>query len=257
LSPSNRLQQQQPSPHETPYVNNQEAILKYILSQPDIAEQVMRQYGVGNVSTSGVASKQTLQQSNLQYQTQPSPSQQQYAVQSPTQVTFQQPMFQPTYHQQQQQQAPMQFHQPTTQQQPQVQFYQPGTQQQHQLPHQQQPRQTLSSVIHYLPNNTNQPSTPIQQTNEQFQFITPNDIDTIPSQFLEKINILNLTDGSLNQLTANSAQQQMTTDEVKKELLRYLYFLIVHILILQKRNPKVFFYFTILNDVINLIFILN
>jgi hypothetical protein len=220
LSPSNRLQQQQPSPQETPYVNNQEAILKYILSQPDIAEQVMRQYGVSNVSTSGEASNQTLQQSNLQYQAQPSPSQQHFAVQSPT--------FQTTYHQQQQ--ARMQFHQSITQQQqPQVQFYQPGTQQQHQLSHQQQPRHTSSSVIHYLPNNTDQPSPSIQQTNGQFQFITTNDIDAIPSQFLEQINILNLTDESLNQLAANSAQQQMITDEVKKELLLYLYFLIGHI----------------------------
>jgi hypothetical protein len=41
-------------------------------------------------------------------------------------------------------------------------------------------------------------------------------MDTTPSQFLEKINILNLTDGSLDQLTANSPQQQMTTHEVKE-----------------------------------------
>lgn len=207
LSPPDRSQQQQQQapPQQIPYVNDQEAILKYVLSQPNMAEQVLRQYGIYNVAAPMVPTQQTLQQPQVTFQTQSVPYQQPIPTQippqrQPIQVSFQQPVYQP-------QQPRMPF-QPT--------YFSPPPQQPQQPQRwPQQSRRTLPSVIHYLPTNTDQPSPSTQQT-QQFPVFSPNGSDNMPQQFLDQLNIWNLTDRNLNQTTTiDPLQQQMKTDEVE------------------------------------------
>jgi hypothetical protein len=69
-------------------------------------------------------------------------------------------------------------------------------------------RSASPSVIHYLPNNTNQ-TTFVPQT-QQFPVHQPNGTDHIPQQFLEQVNFWNISD-------ENSIQQPMTTNQVEKK----------------------------------------
>jgi hypothetical protein len=79
----------------------------------------------------------------------------------------------------------------------------------------QQQRPTLPSVIHYLPNTTNQPSL-VAQTQQMPVFQT-NGSNNISPQLLEQMNGWNILDEHLNQTNNNSAQQQLTTaDQVEK-----------------------------------------
>jgi hypothetical protein len=140
----------------------------------------------------------------MQYQMQLPPYQQLISMQIPQQ---RQPSLQTIYHQPQTQMyqpSPMQF-QPTVSQQP---YFQ------QQVLFQQQ-RPTLPSVIHYLPNNTNQPSL-VAQTQKMPVFQT-NGNNNISPQLLEQMNGWNILDEHLNQTNNNSAQQQLTTaDQVEK-----------------------------------------
>lgn len=226
-----------------PYVNNQDALLKFVLSQPNIAEQVVRQYSgaMYNASSPMEPIQQIVQQPQVQYVTQPLPYHQQR--QQP-QMQFQQPQpqniqpvyhsqqqpqtFQPMYHQQQPTQiyqtVPMQFQPSVPQQQPQTYFQQPQQQQQQPQPYFQPPQQQIlyqnpqrsqsPSVIHYLPANGNQPLL-VPQQNPRFQ---TNTNDNMPQQVLEQMNGWSLSNGT--QLTTNSIQPQTTTttDQVETHL---------------------------------------
>ncbi|CAF1010978.1 unnamed protein product [Adineta steineri] len=193
--------------------NNQEEIIRQLLSRPEIAEQVMRQYGVYNGSTP-IASPQQMSHSPLPQQTSHSPLPQQVlhsplpqqALHSPIpfqtqpllspQQTSNQPPLQGTFqpvHRQKQTQMP--FHQLTTQSQP-------------------QQRQTSSSVIHYYPNDSNQSSS-IQKT-EQFPFTTTESLQSMTQQYLPQIEILNLSDGITNQSTTDMIQSQMPDAEIQE-----------------------------------------
>jgi hypothetical protein len=213
LSPPDRSQQQQ-APQQISIENNQDAIIKYILSQPNMAEQVLRQYGIHNVAAPMVPSQQTLQQPQVSYQQQPIPYQQQTPTQIPQQrhalpASFQQPSLQPMFQQQQQSQVYQQGQMPFQQQ-----TYFPQQQQQQQGWYQQQ-RRSSPSVIHYLPTNTNQPSPSATQQPPSFQAFATNDTEHMPQQFLNQLNIWNLSDRNFNQPTTNILQQQTTTDEVE------------------------------------------
>jgi len=209
LSPSDRSQQQ---PQQTPYANDQEAFVKFFLSQPDLMNQVVRQFqsGILNGTAPMQPPQQTVQQPQVQYTMQQQvPYHQQTTMQIPQQ---RQMLLQPVYHQQQTPiyQSPQMQFQPTV---PQQQPYFP--QQQQQTLFQQQQRPASSSVIHYLPNNANQPTSFTPQT-QQFPRFQINRTDTIPQQFLEQMHGWNLSDGNLNQINTNSAQPQMTTNQVEK-----------------------------------------
>jgi hypothetical protein len=204
LPPSDRSQQQ--PPQQIPYVNNQDALIKYVLSQPNLAEQVARQFGNGvfNGAAPTESPQQMVPQPQMQYQMQLPPYPQLISMQIPQQ---RQPSLQPIYHQPQTQMyqpSSMQF-QPTVSQQP---YFQ------QQVLFQQQ-RPTLPSVIHYLPNTTNQPSL-VAQTQQMPVFQT-NGSNNISPQLLEQMNGWNILDEHLNQTNNNSVQQQLTTaDQVEK-----------------------------------------
>ncbi|CAF2722281.1 unnamed protein product [Rotaria sp. Silwood2] len=231
LSPSGPSQQQS---QQTTYVNNQDAILKYILSQPNVAEEVIRRYGVYNAASPVGPSQQLLQQPHPQYQTQPLSYQPPSPIivsqqRTSPQVSFQQPQHQPLYYQQQpqiyQKQEPqMQFQQGNLQQQPQIyqkqepqmQFQQGNLQQYPQAQFQDVPRRTSPSVIHYLPiNNTTPPPSSLPQPAQQLQFSTTNSNENIPQVVLNRIRDWNLSNGNINQPTANSIQQQTPSNEVE------------------------------------------
>ncbi len=203
-------------------MNNQDAILKYVLSQPNLAEQVARQFSSGlfNVPVPMESSQQTVQQPQVQYHMQQLPYNQQILQQRQTpQIPFQQPPLQPMYHQpqtQMYQSSQMHFQSSVPQQQQQQQQQQQTylAQHQQQIVFQQQ-RPTLPSVIHYLPNNTNQP-TRFTQQKQQVPLFQTNGTDNITQQFLEQMHEFNLSDGNLNQTTTNSIQQPMTTNQVEK-----------------------------------------
>jgi hypothetical protein len=112
--------------------------------------------------------------------------------------------FQPSMPQQQQQQQP----------------YFPQHQQQV-LFQQSVQRPTSPSVIHYLPNNTNQ-ATFVPQT-QQFPVYQTNGTDHMPQQFLERMNIWNLSDENPTQTNTDVIQQPMATDEVEKITRDYSY----------------------------------
>ncbi|CAF1089274.1 unnamed protein product [Rotaria sp. Silwood1] len=220
LSPSDRTQQQ---PQQTAYVNNHEAILKYILSQPNVAEEVMRRYSIYNAASPVGPSQQTLQQPQVQYQP-PSPiivSQQRTSPQ----VSFQQSPQQPLYHQQQSpqvyhQQQPSQIYhqqQPSQiyqKQEPRMPFQQTIIQQHPQAHYQSLQRQASPSVIHYLPINTNSPPSPLTQPMQQLQFPTTNSADHVQQVVLNQIRDWNLSNGNLNQPTTTSIQQQIPSNDV-------------------------------------------
>lgn len=203
LSPPDRSQQQQQPSAPSPYTNNQEALLKLIISQPNLAEQLVRQINNGTLNTPTPVTSP--QQPQVQYQMQSSP----YRQQVPMQIPQQRQVIQPMYHQPQTQiyhpsQVQFQHQQPYfSQHQPQVVYQQPVQ------------RSASPSVIHYLPNNTNQ-ATFVPQT-QRFPVYQTNGTDHIPQQFLERMNIWNISDENLNQTTTNSNQQPMTTNEVEKK----------------------------------------
>lgn len=224
-SPRNVLSPQSDPPQQLPYVNNQEALLKFVLSQPNLAEQVVRQFGgIYNAPSPMESPQQVVQQPQVQYVTQPVPYHQQIPMQvfqqrqSPQmQFQQQQPPLQPMYHQQPTQiyqSVPMQF-QPTVpqQQQQQQQYFQ---QAQQQIFYQPQQRTCSPSVIHYLPNNTNQPTSFPQQTQQPPLFQT-NSNDSIPPQFLEQMSEWNISNRNVNQTNTNSVPPQTATiDQVEK-----------------------------------------
>jgi hypothetical protein len=225
LSPSDRSQKQQqqqqpPPPQQIPYVNNQDALLKYVLSQPNMVEQVVRQFsnGIVNISAPTEPSQQILQKPQVQYHVQQVPYHQQIPMQIPQQgqspqLPHQQTSLQTIYHQPQTQlyqSLPMQFQTSV----PQQQSYFPQNQQQ--VLFQQQQRPTLPSVIHYLPNNTNQPTSFTQQPQQFSPVFQTNGNDNIPQQVLEKMHGWNITDENSNQTTTNSIQPQTTTNQVEK-----------------------------------------
>jgi len=223
LSSSDQSQQQQP-PQQIPYVNNQDAILKYVLSQPNMIEQVVRQFGnsMVNISAPTEPSQQMVQQPQVQYHVQQLPYQQQVPVQIPQQrqspqVSYQQHPLQTVYHQPQTQlyqTSPMQF-QTSVPQQQQQQPYLPQNQQQ--VLFQQQQKPTLPSIIHYLPTNTNQPTSFTRQPQQFPTVLQTNGNNNIPQQVLEKMHGWNITDENSNQTTTtNSIQPQTTTNQVEE-----------------------------------------
>ncbi|CAF1534675.1 unnamed protein product [Rotaria magnacalcarata] len=202
------LPQPQPQPQPYPYVNDQEALINIIRTQPNIAEEFMRRCGIYNVVTPTTVSQQIPQQLPMQYQTQPFPYQPPSSIavlqQRPSlQIPLQQPQNQPLYHQQQpqiyqnQQELRMPFPQPIQQQSAPVRYQDPQ-------------RRQGSSVIHYLPNNANlSPSPRLIQPPQQFQFPTTNAPDTLSQTAVNRMNNSLISNGNSNVKATSFVQQQI------------------------------------------------
>ena len=207
-SPQNVVSPSSQSSAPAPYANDPEALVKFVLSQPNLAEQVVRQFGNGmfNAGTIPGGSPQ------VQYPVLQSLHRPQVPMQVPQQRTassssFQQTSFQPMYHQPQ-----TQIYHPSQMQ------FQPSAPQPYFSQYQQQElfqqRTSSPSVVHYLPNNPNQP-TFVQQT-QQFPVFQTNGVDHIPQQFLERMNVWNISEGRVNQTATDPIPQPVTTNQVEK-----------------------------------------
>ncbi|CAM4894403.1 unnamed protein product [Rotaria socialis] len=204
-----QLQSQlQPQPQPYSYVNDQEALINIIRTQPNIAEEFMRRCGIYNVAAPTSVSQQIPQEPPIQYQTQSFPYQPSNSIgvlqQRPSlQIPLQQPQNQPLYHQQQphiyqnQQELRMSFPQPMQQQSAPVRYQDPQ-------------RLPGSSVIHYLPNNANlSPSPRLIQPPQQFQIPTTNAPDTLPRTVVNRTNNCHLSNENSNGKATSFVQQQI------------------------------------------------
>ena len=216
LSPPDRSQQPQPSA-PSPYANDQETLLKLIMAQPNLAEQLVRQFKTGGFNPNTPVASPHPQPVQVQYAMQPSPYRQQVPVQipqprQPIQVPFQPTSIQQIYRQPQTtvyRPAPVQFQQ--QQQQPQPYFPQHQSQLVFQQPIQ---RSASPSVIHYLPNNPNQ-TTFMPQT-QQYPVYQTTGLEHIPQQVFDQMSYWNISDANPTPTATDSIQQPITTNEVEK-----------------------------------------
>lgn len=205
LSPS-ASSQHQPSPHPTPYANDPEALLKYVLSQPTLAEQVARQFNNGISNPTNLAGS-----SPMPYQMAPSPYPTQMPMQNPSQrpTTFQLSSVQtPMYQQPTPVFYPTPVPYPTSPTQP---YFSP---QYHQQDLQQQQRTISPSVVHYMPPHPNQ-TTFIPQTSHMPIFSAHN-THHIQPQFVEQMHICSLSDSNRNQMRPTLHSQLSATQDVRQ-----------------------------------------